>query len=177
MTLGLSSDRVALVREHRAWADEFVRERQRILDVLGSHIMAIEHVGSTSLPAVPAKPILYIQVGVQSFEDASVCIQPMESLGYEYRGEYGIDRRHYFVKGNPRTHHVHMLETSGEHWRSMLAFRDALLADPDLAREYADAKIDLAATYRDNRDGYQQAKGRLIERILTRSSPGAEPIE
>jgi 8-oxo-dGTP pyrophosphatase MutT (NUDIX family) len=101
----------------------------------------------------------------------------MKSLRYEYRGEYGVPGRHYFVKGSPRTHHVHMLEIGGENWGSMLAFRDALLARPDFAQEYAHAKVSLAATYGDNRAAYQEAKGRVIERIFRRLSAHAGPIE
>ena len=110
MALGLDAGRLALAQEHQAWAGEFVRERQRIPRVLPTHVTVVEHVGSTAVPSVPAKPILDILVGVRSFKRARACIEAMESLGYEYRGEYGIPRRHYFVKGNPRTHHVHMLE-------------------------------------------------------------------
>lgn len=176
MALGLDSGRLALVQEHAAWADEFARERERILAILGAHIVAVEHVGSTALPGVPAKPILDIQIGVASFEAAQVCIEPMQSLGYEYRGEYGIPRRHYFAKGAPRTHHVHMLEVDGETWRSMLTFRDALLARPDLAQEYGAAKVELAVTHSNDRTAYQEAKGSVIARLLARWTESAQPI-
>jgi GrpB-like predicted nucleotidyltransferase (UPF0157 family) len=154
------------MREHPLWADEFLRERQSILKVLSRHATLVEHVGGTAVPGVPAKPILDILVGVPSFEKARVCIGPMESLGYEYRGEYGIPGRHYFVKGDPRTHHVHILEVGGETWGRMIAFRDALLASPDLAREYATAKLRIAAAHSNNRAAYQRAKDRVIERTL-----------
>lgn len=102
-----------LGREHAAWAEEFAREREDILRVLARHATVVEHVGSTAVPGMPAKPILDILVGVPNFEKARVCVGPMESLGYEYRGENGIPGRHYFVKGKPRTHHVHMHEVGG----------------------------------------------------------------
>lgn len=168
MSLGLESGRVALSYAHQAWAEAFTHERKTILEALSGHATVVEHVGSTAIPGVPAKPILDILVGVLSFENARVCVGPMESLGYEYRGEYGISRRHYFVKGSPRTHHVHMLEVDGETWSSMIAFRDALLADADVAREYVEAKIRLAAAHGEDRTGYQQAKDQVVERILTR---------
>jgi GrpB-like predicted nucleotidyltransferase (UPF0157 family) len=65
----------------------------------------------------------------------------MLDLGYEFRGENGIARRHYFVKGIPRTHHVHVLEMDSGARQRMLLFRDVLLAQPDLAQEYAHEKI------------------------------------
>lgn len=165
-TLGLEGGRVTLASEHSAWVEEFARERQLILSALCADVVAVEHVGSTALPGVPAKPILDIQIGVVSFEEAVICVEPMRRLGYEYRGEYGIARRHYFVKGQPRTHHVHMLEVGGEAWRSMLAFRDALRARPELAGEYSEAKLRLAARYAENRDAYQQAKDEVVAGIL-----------
>jgi GrpB-like predicted nucleotidyltransferase (UPF0157 family) len=135
LTLGLESDQLKLLQEHDAWASEFARERQRIAEVLRPYILGIEHVGSTALPSIPAKPVLNILIEVPSFERARATIAPMEFLGYEHRDEYGIPRRHYFVKGNTRTHHVHMLEMGGETWRNMLVFRDALLARPSLAQQ------------------------------------------
>jgi GrpB-like predicted nucleotidyltransferase (UPF0157 family)/8-oxo-dGTP pyrophosphatase MutT (NUDIX family) len=166
-----------LLQEHDAWASEFAQERQRIIEVLRPHILGIEHVGSTALPGIPAKPVLDIVIEVPSFEQASACIAPMEFLGYEHRGEHGIPRRHYFVKGNPRTHHVHMLEMGTEMWRNMLAFRDALLSRPALARQYANAKLRLAARHRDDRAAYQQTKDGEVDRILQTLSADAEPVE
>jgi GrpB-like predicted nucleotidyltransferase (UPF0157 family) len=166
MSLGLESNRVVLLRAHAEWAREFAEESRRISEALHPHILAIEHVGSTAVPDVPAKPVLDIMIGVGNFEQASVCVVPMERLGYEYRGEHGIARRHYFVKGSPRTHHVHMVEMDAEGWRTTIGFRDALLAQPGLARQYAEAKLRLAGIHANDRDGYQQAKGRVIEQIL-----------
>lgn len=172
MTLGLHSGRLALAEHHLAWAREFQHERARIEAALGPHLTAIEHIGSTAIPGLPAKPILDLQLGVLNFEQACVCIAPLQSLGYEYRGEYGIARRHYFVKGDPRTHHAHMLEVSSENWAKALAFRDALLARPDLVQIYRDAKIAMIAA--GDRAAYQDAKGPVIERILEMfgSDPG-----
>lgn len=177
MTLGLEPGQVRLLQEHRAWTNEFSKERQRILDVLRPYILGVEHVGSTALPGVPAKPVLDIVIEVRSFEQASACIAPMEFLGYEHRGEYGIPRRHYFVKGDPRSHHVHMLEMGGETWRNMLGFRDALLARPRLARRYADAKLSLAAAHQGDRAAYQQMKNRVVDQILQTLSADVESVE
>ena len=175
--MGLRSGRVELMVDHAAWAAEFLQERQRILQVLAGHATVIEHVGSTAVPGVPAKPILDILVGVLNFEKARICIKPMEWLGYEYRGEYGIPGRHYFVKGAPRTHHLHMLEVGGERWGSMVALRDALLACPDIAHHYAEAKLRLAAEHRNNRAAYQRAKDRVIEHLLEGTFAHGKPID
>jgi GrpB-like predicted nucleotidyltransferase (UPF0157 family) len=167
LTLGLASGTLGFARDHAAWAQESAAEKRRLRAALGDRILAVEHVGSTAVPGVPAKPILDIQTGVLRFEDAVVCVPLMAALGYEYRGEYGIPRRHYFVKGDPRTHHVHMLEIHGEKWASMLAFRDKLRNRPELARIYAEAKARLAQTFPNDRAAYQEQKGDVIAQILS----------
>lgn len=173
MILGLASGHVSLTRAHDAWAAAYAGERARIVAAVGPHTVAVEHVGSTSVPQVPAKPILDIMVGVRDFEDARGSVAAMEALGYTYRGEHGISRRHYFVKGEPRTHHVHMVEVQSESWRSMLRFRDLLRARPGLAREYAREKERLARRHARDREGYQREKGRVIEKILSQADAGA----
>lgn len=169
MTLGLASGRVSLLSEHEAWAHEFKLEKTRIVAAVGTHILDIQHVGSTSISGVPAKPILDILVGVGDFDRAFACIAPIENIGYRYRGEHGILRRHYFVKGEPRTHHLHMVERDSDNWRLTLAFRDLLRSHEDLAREYTDAKEALAAKYARQRSVYQQEKDKVVERILERA--------
>lgn len=171
MVLGLFSGQVRLARDHGAWAAAFEDEAARIVAVLGDGAVAIEHVGSTSMAGVPAKPILDLLIGVEDFEAARVCVAPMESLGYVFRGEYGITRRHYFVKsadaaGRLRTHHVHMVELGSEMWTVTLRFRDRLRAHADLAAEYGRAKLDLARIHADDRAAYQREKDKVVERLL-----------
>lgn len=168
MILGLPSGTVSLHLEHDAWAHAYEREAQRIAAAIGPYILDIRHVGSTAIDGVPAKPILDILVGVGSYEEASICVAPLEELGYEYRGEAGIARRHYFVKGAPRTHHLHMVEKDGPDWTATLAFRDALRRRPELAQEYAAAKEALARRHAKDRDAYQAAKDQVIVAILER---------
>jgi GrpB-like predicted nucleotidyltransferase (UPF0157 family) len=172
MTLGLASAHVSLMRAHDAWAAAYERERVKIAAALGDQMIRIEHVGSTSIPDVPAKPILDILVGVHDFHDARVCVGPMMAIGYSYRGENGIPERHYFVKGEPRTHHVHMVEAQSENWRITLRFRDLLRIHPDLAGEYSREKERLARMHFDNREAYQREKDRVIESILGRNASG-----
>ncbi|MEI9811782.1 MAG: GrpB family protein [Acidobacteriota bacterium] len=167
MTLGLRSGEVRLLEAHAEWASMFEHERRAIAEAVGDALtIQIEHVGSTAIPGVPAKPILDIAIGVRDYEAARVSVAPMERLGYEYRGEHGIAERLYFVKGDPRTHHVHMVERDSEKWTSMVGFRDALRANPRLAREYAQQKAILAAQFAANREAYQAAKDLIVERLL-----------
>lgn len=172
MVLGLARGHVTLARAHNAWAAAFERERAEIAAALGEHALGIEHVGSTSIPNVPAKPILDILVGIQDFDEVRACVALMTRLGYAYRGENGIPRRHYFVKGDPRTHHVHMVEVQSKTWKGTLRFRDLLRTQPHVASEYARAKERLARTYADDREGYQREKDKVVESILDRGHLG-----
>jgi GrpB-like predicted nucleotidyltransferase (UPF0157 family) len=166
LTLGLAAGEVRLREAHEAWARAFELERATILEAIGQHVLDVQHVGSTAIPGVPAKPILDILVGVADFEEAKVCVAPLERAGYLFRNEHGIPRRHYFVKGEPRTHHLHMIERDSEHWRSTVGFRDLLKQNPESARAYADAKKTLAAIYARDRAAYQRDKDEVVERLL-----------
>jgi GrpB-like predicted nucleotidyltransferase (UPF0157 family) len=90
----------------------------------------------------------------------------MIDIGFTYRGECGIPRRRYFVKGDPRTHHVHIVEVQSDNWKGTLRFRDLLRTNPYLAGEYASEKERLARGHVDDREGYQREKGKVVESIL-----------
>ncbi len=175
MVLGLPAGEVRLLDAHQAWADEFELEKAHIIDAVGDYIREIQHVGSTAIPGVPAKPVLDILVGVDRFEEAGACIAPLGKLGYFHRHEYGIPRRHYFVKGDPRTHHLHMVERDSHHWAMTMAFRDFLRRDAASARAYAEAKRSLAARYPQDRAAYQRGKDEVIAGLL--ASAAALPHE
>ena len=166
MVLGLDPGDVRLQEDHEAWARAFELEKATIIEAVGPYVLEVQHVGSTSIPGVPAKPILDLLVGVADFDEARTCVAPLESIGYQFRGEYGIPRRHYFVKGEPRTHHLHMLERDSAHWRLTVGFRDLLQRDPTSARAYAVAKRALAAAFAHDRAAYQREKDKVVESLL-----------
>lgn len=171
--LGLRDGALQLVPYREEWPRLYEQEAEGIRTAIGAHILDIQHVGSTAIPGMIAKPILDIAIAVESFEAAAVCIAPLEALGYRYRGENGIPRRHYFVRGypmgspagGPRTHHVHMVEIASTGWKDLLSFRDALRADPALAREYAELKLRLAAKHANDRSAYQDGKADFIRKV------------
>lgn len=174
MTLGLEKGRVQLATDHGAWSEAFLLERERLLKVIGEDILDLQHVGSTSIPSLPAKPILDIAILVEDFEEAFSTIAPMESLGYQYRGEHGISRRHYFTRGEPRTHQVHMFEQASKDWQDILLFRDTLRAQPALAILYGEKKAALAKMFPEDRNSYQSAKGPIVEEILVAIEEGSQ---
>ena len=163
--LGLKRGTLVLAPYSDDWPRLFEAEKQLIQRAVGPYILDVQHIGSTSIPGLVAKPIIDTMVGIASFEAATVCIKPLEQAGYEYRGENGIPRRHYFVRGTPTTHHTHMFEIDTEDWSRHIRFRDKLRADPALAAEYARLKRQLWETHRDNRQAYQDGKTGFIARV------------
>ncbi|WP_051412099.1 GrpB family protein [Halonatronum saccharophilum] len=109
--LGLSNKKVSLVPYTKLWRGIFENERIIIEDVIGEWIESIEHIGSTSIPRIPAKPIIDIGIGVRGLKERNkVIISKLEGIGYQFRGECGVADRCYLVKGSPqrRTHYLHM---------------------------------------------------------------------
>jgi GrpB-like predicted nucleotidyltransferase (UPF0157 family) len=119
------------------------------------------------VPGLDAKPVLDILVGVEDLETSRACFEPLAELGYLY-APYRSEDMHWFCKPHPsrRTHHLHLIPTSSPRYLDELAFRDRLRADPDLAREYAALKRDLAARFPDDRDAYTDAKADFIQAAL-----------
>src|SRR3989304_1253108 len=136
-------DAIVIADYDPAWPARFEEERAAIVAARGEAmggVVAIEHIGSTSVPGLAAKPIIDIAIGVRQVADVVPCITPIVGLGYKCMGEFGIPGRLYFRKGKPRSHHIHMVVHKGEFWQRHLAFRDVLRARPDLAGEYARLK-------------------------------------
>ncbi|RIK40819.1 MAG: hypothetical protein DCC55_13765 [Chloroflexi bacterium] len=173
--IGLPAKVVALHPYDPAWPRLFQEEAARLQAAIGRYVLDIQHVGSTSIPGLAAKPIIDLAVAVANFEEAAVCIEPMERLGYEYRGENGLPRRHLFVKGTPRTHHVHINEIHSADWQQQIAFRDYLRARPDLTGEYARIKQQLARQFPTDRRAYTEQKSGFIFNVLRKAIPGLVP--
>ncbi len=119
----------------------------------------VEHIGSTAVPGLVAKPILDLLAGLQPL-DVAPGVAAMEALGYEYLGEYGIPGREFFRKGgDARTHHVHAVELGGPQWVRHVAFRDYLRAHPDEAARYGAAKRSAATAVDGDWESYCGGQG------------------
>jgi GrpB-like predicted nucleotidyltransferase (UPF0157 family) len=166
--LGLDRKIVELVSHQKAWKTLFESEEKLICGALGDLVLAIEHVGSTSIEGIKAKPIIDIMVGVRRLSDVEKCIAPLEQIGYEFRGEQGIAGRPFFRKGTfqASTHHLSVVEYGGEIWKKHLSFRNYLRANAEAAREYDALKKDLAAKYKNEREKYTFGKTEFVEEIL-----------
>jgi GrpB-like predicted nucleotidyltransferase (UPF0157 family) len=163
-----------VVEHDPEWAETFSAEKVRLEAVFADIDAKIEHVGSTSVPGLSAKPIIDICVGIPRLADAEARVDDMASLGYEYVPEFEaeIPDRRYFRRphARPRSHHVHCCVLGDPIWTRHLLFRDYLRKHPEAATEYAALKRTLADRHRNDRPAYTEAKAPFITRILKQAS-------
>jgi GrpB-like predicted nucleotidyltransferase (UPF0157 family) len=167
--LWAAPEKIVLVDHDPRWLSAAAEECARIASACGPTLLRVEHIGSTSVPGLIAKPILDLMPVLRAYEDGFACVAPMRALGYWYAGDHGIPGRHLFVKGSPRTHHAHMLVEGSKEATRHAAVRDTLRTHPDLAARYAALKSDLAARFGDNRTGYADAKSTLMRETFDRA--------
>jgi GrpB-like predicted nucleotidyltransferase (UPF0157 family) len=150
------------------WPCRFDRERVVLAAVFAGSGAVIEHVGSTAVPDLGAKPVIDIMVGLSRLADAEARTRALETAGYEYVHEYEqqLPERRYFRKpsSGPRAYHLHCVVKGSAFWVRHLAFRDYLRAHPDASAAYYQLKRDLAA--RLDKGEYTEAKSPFIEDIL-----------
>jgi GrpB-like predicted nucleotidyltransferase (UPF0157 family) len=149
------------------------REIQKLQTVLPTrYVLDIQHVGSTAIPGLLAKPIIDIQIAVDSLSAIKPqAISQLKALGYAFWDENPDPTRLFFVKGMPpygkkREAHIHIVEPNSKHWQDKLQFRDYLLEHPDIPHDYAQLKQALAEHYPYDREQYTQSKTAFIEDIL-----------
>lgn len=163
---------VQLVEYDSAWPTRFDTERERLLKHFPAELLDVQHIGSTAIPGMPAKPIIDVMAGVASMTMADALFEPILDYGYVTSVEFNAsltDRRWFMRHANGRrTHHLHVVVHDGELWHQRLAFRDALRADPTQATRYAALKRELASRHQADREAYTQAKGDFILSLLAK---------
>lgn len=170
--------RVELAPYSMAWPARFEAECVLLQQAFAGAGVVIEHVGSTAVPGLAAKPIVDILLGASELAHIEARIPALQALGYAYvaRLEALLPERRFFAKpaAHPRSVHLHAVVHGSSFWKDHLAFRDALRARPALAREYHGLKLELAARWGDDRQRYTEAKAPFIEQVLREF--GASPI-
>ena len=139
--------------------------------MLGHVALDIQHIGSTAVPGLAAKPIIDILMAVKSLSDVSSLRPLLEKAGYEYRGNSSDNKQILFVKGHEelRTHYLHIAEFGGSVWQNDIAFREYLRSHPNAEDEYQKLKEVLASKYADKREDYTAGKSEFIETILSQA--------
>jgi GrpB-like predicted nucleotidyltransferase (UPF0157 family) len=162
-----SSDPVVICDYDPAWAVEFEQLRERLADALSGLAIAIEHIGSTAVPGLAAKPIVDIDIVVVSSEALPAAKEKLARIGYTFEGDLGIEGRFAFSPPpDEKRHHIYVCESKNPELRRHLAFRDLLRGNSQLAAEYAILKRHAAEHFRQDRPGYVAAKTTFIESAL-----------
>lgn len=165
------ADEVEIAPANPTWPELFQIEKAHLLATLGSHFLAIEHFGSTSVAGLDAKPIIDMLGGVSSMAEADALLEPLCQLGWDTSPEFNATLSdHRFLLRWPkgiRTHHLHLSVYGDAHWQRQLEFRDRLRANPALAQQYQTLKHQLAIEHRHDREAYTNAKSDFVASVLT----------
>jgi GrpB-like predicted nucleotidyltransferase (UPF0157 family) len=173
MFLHWATEPVALVPAAPNWAARGDQDRDHLDTVLTPWLIArVEHVSSTSIPDLPAKPIIDLQALVADLADAGSIAAILAPHQWHYVGP-DLDQRpwrRFFVKvtGDRRSAHLHVMTSESSRWHEQITFRDALRADPALTADYAALKRVLAAEHTADREAYSEAKTSFIRTVLDR---------
>ena len=175
--LGLNKGEVRLVPHATGWEEDFIEEKELLSEAIGMQVVDIEHMGSTSIKGIAAKPLLDILVGVRSMDDvAKFDKKRLKEAGYYHLGRVEIEGKVVFAKFTnleelTKTHVLHIVEYGGEWWLKHTFFRDYLNEHPDVAKQYEALKKKLAATYPNNESLYADAKLKFVDEVLNRREP------
>ncbi|MBK9705267.1 MAG: GrpB family protein [Betaproteobacteria bacterium] len=176
MTGGSDEAPVVVVAYDPTWPARFLRERARLEDLLAAWLAGpIEHIGSTAIPGMIAKPVIDLMAPVDDLDASRPAIAVVEAAGYAYF-PYRAESMHWFCKPSAafRTHHLHLVPRDSRLWRERLAFRDRLRADLLLAAEYAALKVRLARQHPRDREAYTDGKAPFVRRVVAETLlPGA----
>jgi len=164
----MSRASVILEEYDSSWPAKFEEEQDHLLEIAGEwHYGSIEHVGSTAIPGMVAKPIIDVMFGVKSLAESNPAIDVLVKNGYEY-WPYKAEVMHWFCKPSDafRTHHLHLVPFNSSLWQERIKFRDLLRSNSSLATQYANLKRELAASYKEDREKYTEKKWPFIQEVL-----------
>jgi len=160
---------VVLEEYNPSWALKFEEERGHLMAIARHWCYGgIEHVGSTAVPGMVAKPVIDVMFGVESLEKSEPAIDVLVENGYKY-WPYKTDLMHWFCKPSDafRTHHLHLIPYESPLWKERIKFRNLLRSNERLASDYAHLKRELAALYKEDREVYTQKKWPFIQEVLS----------
>jgi GrpB-like predicted nucleotidyltransferase (UPF0157 family) len=164
-------DSVIIMPPDPSWSVAFEHAKADLLVALAGRVIAAEHIGSTAVPGLSAKPVIDVLLGVKSLDDVAACMPIMRAKGWEFPEELNrtIVGRRFFLKRDAdgtRTHHAHFVVHDGPLWNEYVVFRDRLRERPVLRDRYAKLKTDLAAKFHDQRERYTASKTDFVKEVL-----------
>ena len=167
MHLGLERGKTELLAHEKEW-ESAAKQTIRILQKLIPEARDIQHVGSTAIKSIYAKPIIDIAVALDDVQSVTSHIDDLAGYGIMYRGSDVPDQILFIIgEGNIRTHHIHIVKWQGKAWNNYILFRDYMNSHPEKAAEYEKLKKQLASSFPDDRMAYTEGKAGFIEKIIT----------
>lgn len=169
--VGLERGTVELVPYRDEWREAFETEAERLREALGDRLLAVEHVGSTAVEGLAAKPIIDVLAVVEHLGEETTWTRRLEPLGYGFRPGDGVPDRLFYAKGpeTDRTHYLSITEQGSDTHTEQVRFRVYLRNHPEAAAEYERLKRELAETYADDRESYTSRKSAFVQEILQRT--------
>jgi GrpB-like predicted nucleotidyltransferase (UPF0157 family) len=160
---------ITLVPYNADWPVLFEQEKISLVNAMREWEIKVEHIGSTAIPNIHAKPVIDIMIGIQDLSIADTyLIKIIRSLGYDYINVYEVamPERRYFQKDtdNVRTHQIHLVAWGSSFWERHLLFRDYLRTHPNIAKQYESLKLDIAPKFTDTNQ-YASAKTEFIREV------------
>ena len=166
---GLERGTVKLIDHQSTWKIEAEQTIAELKSLLGDAAIDIQHIGSTAILSIHAKPIIDIAVGVRNLSDIIPYVETLKNKQYIFRGE-DVPNQILFVKGDferdIRTHHIHVVKWNGIEWNNYINFRDYLNTFPEKAKECDMCKLNLAKQFPQNRSSYTKGKQKLVSELL-----------
>ena len=159
---------VKLEAYNKNWKKEYQKEEKILKDILKDKIIEIEHVGSTSIEGLQAKPIIDILIVIKSFDKISEIEKLLKDYGYINHGDHGIPNRCFFTKGpdDARTHYIHFTTPNSDTFYNLIYFKEYLNNHPEYKEKYCKLKNELAEKYADDRPKYTQGKSDFISKVI-----------
>ena len=157
---------IKIIDYNSQWPEEFEQEKRLILEKLGSTVIELVHIGSTAVRGMGAKPVIDMLLGVEKVPPSPDTIEALQTLEYNYLGEFGVPNRHFFRKGMPMSHHLHIVTWGSEQWEKPILFRDFLRTHPEEARQYEQLKRQSAIQFSHDRAAYTNSKTDLITELM-----------
>ncbi|MGM0379074.1 MAG: GrpB family protein [Bacillota bacterium] len=158
--------KVEVLDYNTKWKEKYKKEKLKIQKIFKDNLVNIYHIGSTAIKGIKAKPVIDILGVVKDLKIVDNLTYRLEALGYISKGEFGIEKRRFFLKGKyNRTHHIHFFEKGNKEIQRHIIFRDYMNAHPEKAKKYSELKDKLAKKYPENIDKYIEGKNDFIKMI------------
>jgi GrpB-like predicted nucleotidyltransferase (UPF0157 family) len=180
--IGLKKGLVKMEKYNPQWREEFVKEKTNLVKIFGNVAKSIEHVGSTSIVGLSAKPIIDIAIGVETLDDVNKVKEGISKFSHYTIKEDNADGEILMRRGIPIkagedkpdyvTHFIHIMEINGKKYKETIAYRDYLRANNDVLKEYENLNQMLAKKYENDRKTYSNSKDQFVKNVLSKCDLG-----